>query len=79
MTKDFNMIEYLEGFQKKTIDNIQKIAEDGTEKDAVKLKANQVLLNKLLPDRTKMDLDIHNMSPYEFWKKKVGDELSDKS
>lgn len=65
MAKDFNMIVYLEKFQKKTIDRVLEIAENGTEKDAVKLKANTALLNKLLPDRTKMDLDVRAQAPYD--------------
>lgn len=65
MKKDFNVIEYIEKIQKKTVDNIIALSESGTEKDAVKLKANQVLLNKLVPDRTKMDLDIRSQAPYE--------------
>ena len=65
MAKDFNMIVYLEKFQKKTLDRVLEIAESGTEKDAVKLKANTALLNKLLPDRTKMDLDVKAQAPYD--------------
>lgn len=62
---EFNAIEYLEGMYKATIDRIESLARDGKPEDAVKLKANSTLLNKLLPDRTKMELDIASKSPYE--------------
>ena len=71
LPKDFNMIVYLEKFQKKVIDKIVTLSETGTEKDSVKLKANQAILNKLLPDRTKMDLDVKNNAPYEILLKQL--------
>jgi hypothetical protein len=64
-TKEFNVIIYLEKLQKKVVDNIIRLSEDGTEKDAVKLKANTTLLNKLVPDRTKLDVDIRSQAPYD--------------
>ena len=63
--EDFNIIIYLEKLQKKVVDNIIRLSEEGTEKDSVKLKANQVLLNKLVPDRTKLDVDIRSQAPYD--------------
>jgi hypothetical protein len=63
--KDFNVMDYLEKIQKQTVDNIIELSNTGTEKDSVRLKANQVILNKLVPDRTKMDLDIKNNAPYD--------------
>ena len=66
MKEDFNVIEYLEKIQKDCIDRIISLSKSGMPDDAVKLKANTTLLNKLVPDRTKMDLDIKNQAPYEF-------------
>lgn len=63
--KDFNVVIYLEQLQKQIVDRIVRLSEEGTERDAVKLKANQVLLNKLVPDRTKLDVDIRSQAPYE--------------
>lgn len=43
---------------------MEKIATEGTLKDAVKLKANIALLNKVLPDLTKNEVKV-TVSPYE--------------
>ena len=40
------------------IDRINGLAESGTKEDTVKLKANQVLLNKILPDKQHLDISI---------------------
>ena len=68
-TKDFNVIDYIEKFQKRTVNKILKLSESGTEKDSVKLKANLAILSKLVPDRTKMELDMRNSAPYDLLKK----------
>lgn len=67
--KDFDAITYLEHKIKEVIERIEGLAVLSEPKDSVKLKANIALLNKILPDRTKMDLDIKNSAPYELLKK----------
>ena len=73
MKKELGMgesaLDYLELKQKAIIDNIWALAQSSEPQDAVKLKANTVLLNKLVPDRTKMELDLKSQAPYEMLKK----------
>jgi sugar (pentulose or hexulose) kinase len=40
------------------LERIDGIAVSGTKEDAVKLQANQVLLNKILPDKQHLDISI---------------------
>ena len=72
--KDFNVIEYLESLQKAAVDNAWQLAQTGGNEDSVKLKANQLILNKLIPDRTKMDLDIKSNAPYDLLLKNLSCE-----
>jgi hypothetical protein len=56
---------YLESKQKEILDRIIDLSVNGENTDSVKLKANVTLLNKLVPDRTKMELDIKSKAPYD--------------
>lgn len=60
-----NAIEYLEGKHKEIIGRIEELSKTGKNEDSVKLKANVTLLNKILPDRTKMELDLKSKAPYD--------------
>ncbi len=64
-------LEYLEHKKKQVIEKIEALADSGTQYDAVKLKALQVLLNKVMPDRTKLDVDIKNNAPYDMLMKNL--------
>ena len=70
--KDFDIIEYLEEMEKSVVDRIVDISMTGKESDAVRLKANTTLLNKLLPDRTKMEVDVRSAAPYDKLLEKLG-------
>jgi len=56
--------DYLTAAQRVIIGRIERIAQSGKMEDAVKLKANQTLLNKTLPDITKQEV-IYTESPYD--------------
>lgn len=58
-------IKYLEQHERSIIDRILKLAENANDKDGVKLKANQILLNKLFPDKTRHDIEFLGKSPFE--------------
>ena len=60
-----NALDYLEGKQKEVLEGIWSLAQIGEPSDAVKLKALTTMLNKLVPDRTKMELDVKSTAPYE--------------
>ena len=57
-------VNFIEGLGMAIVQRIDGIATSGTLKDAVKLKANQVLLNKILPDLTRNE-QVITESPYE--------------
>ena len=57
-------VNFIEGLGMAIVQRIDCIAISGTLKDAVKLKANQVLLNKILPDLTRNE-QVITESPYE--------------
>lgn len=63
-----NAIVYLEEKQKEIIDRILELSKSGKNEESVKLKANVTLLNKLVPDRTKMELDLKSQAPYDMLK-----------
>lgn len=63
-----NAIAYLEEQQRAIIDRIIDLSKSGENTDSVKLKANVTLLNKLVPDRTKMELDLKSVAPYDMLK-----------
>jgi hypothetical protein len=65
-------VAYVGKYTKMAVDNIVKIAKEGMPEDAVRLKANSVLLNKIVPDQTKVEMDMGKMAPYELFMKKVG-------
>ncbi len=66
--------KYMAGRVKEYIADIEYIAKHGTNDDSTKLKACTVLLNKIMPDRTKMDVDIKNQAPYEILMKQLKGE-----
>ncbi|HEY6020121.1 MAG TPA: hypothetical protein VIY48_09530 [Candidatus Paceibacterota bacterium] len=70
---ELNGIEYLEKKQQEIITRIEVLAQTGKNDDAVKLKANSVLLNKIMPDRTKMDVDVRSNAPYDMLRKALGE------
>ncbi len=53
---DFNIVEYLEQFQKDVVDRLVDLSINGDKDAAVKLKANQILFNKFIPDKQKLEL-----------------------
>jgi hypothetical protein len=57
--------DYLESKRQEIIERIEKLAQSGELEDAVKLKANQILLNKILPDKTRLDIGYDKKSPIE--------------
>lgn len=59
------------------IGRIEKLARNGKPEETVKLKANQVLLNKIMPDMNRLDLDIKSVAPYEALKKAI-EEIDNK-
>lgn len=61
--------KYLEGRVMEYVKGIEAIAQTGSNEDSTRLKAYTTLLNKRVPDITKMDLDIKNTSPYELFMK----------
>ena len=65
-------IDYLKGRIDKIIRNIDRIGETGTPQDSVRLKANQILLNKLIPERKNIDVD-SGKSPYEIIRETLRD------
>lgn len=62
--KTQDAFEYLKERQLKYIRRIEKLSESGELEDAVKLKASQILLNKILPDKTRHEVEMLK-SPYE--------------
>jgi hypothetical protein len=57
-------VEYIEKKQRAIIDRVEGIACSGRLEDAVKLKANLALLNKVLPDIQKSEVTV-TISPYQ--------------
>jgi len=66
-------VEYVEMKQKALIDRIDTLGVSGKPEDAVKLKANAILLNKIMPDLTKNEVKI-TVSPYERIKRALEEE-----
>lgn len=64
--KDFNIVTYLEKFQKDVVDRVVYISTSGCEKDNVKLKANIKLLDKFVPDKQRLDIDVNGKAPLAF-------------
>ena len=56
--------QYLKDRQLKILKRIEKLSESGELEDAIKLKASQILLNKVMPDITKHEIEMPK-SPYE--------------
>jgi hypothetical protein len=67
MLKDFDenltAFDYIEKKQLEIIKRIEEMAEHGSKEDLVRLKANQILLNKILPDKTRHEVGLDNTSP----------------
>jgi hypothetical protein len=57
--------EYLETRKLQIINQIEKISKNGKPEDNVKLKALQILLNKVIPDKTRHELSVEAESPYQ--------------
>ena len=66
--------EYLSSLEEEVIDNIILIARRGTADDNVKLKANQILLNKLRPDKTHREIEITSQAPFELLMRVIREE-----
>ena len=60
-----NAIDYLDEMEMEVFGNIMNLARKGKPSDAVRLKANMAVYNKIRPDRTKLDLDVKCTAPYE--------------
>jgi len=58
-----DVVEYLERRKMEYIRNIEDLAESGTKEDLVKLKANHILLNKIIPDKTRHEIGLDSTSP----------------
>ena len=71
---DFNMVEWLEDKEKQIVERIEDLAVNGKPEDAVKLKANATLWGRIRPERTKMEVDVANKSPYELLMRKINGE-----
>ena len=67
-------MERLNSLEDEVIDNILKIARIGTAEDNVKLKANQILLNKLRPDKTHREIEITSQAPFELLMRVIREE-----
>lgn len=74
---DFNMVEWLEKKEKEIVERIEVLAKSGSNDDAVKLKANATLWGRIRPERTKMEVDVANKSPYELLLKNLGGSEGD--
>ena len=59
------VLDYLHRLDRQIIQRIDHIARLGEAGDSVKLKANIALLNKILPDLTRADLEIRSEAPYK--------------
>jgi hypothetical protein len=64
--KDFNIVTYLEKFQQDVVDRVVGISTSGCEKDNVRLKANIKLLDKFVPDKQKLDIDVNGKATLAF-------------
>lgn len=65
MDPNISPAQYLEQMEMRIIQRIENIAQIGTLQDAVKLRANQMLLNKIRPDKSLRDSADLEESPYE--------------
>lgn len=61
--------KYMAARVRQYVEGIEYIAKSGTNDDSTRLKAYSTLLNKVMPDKTKMDLDIKSQAPYDALKK----------
>jgi hypothetical protein len=57
--------EYLEHKKMQIIKGIESIADTGTQDDSTRLKAHALLLGKIMPDQTKLSVDVRSKAPYD--------------
>jgi hypothetical protein len=68
-----NAVEYLETVQLAIVKKLYELSESGKMDDGVKLGAAKALLNKIVPDKTKVEL-VGEESPMDKLRKALSDD-----